>query len=197
MGSNFLVVLAVSFLLPFAALNDSLSTFLRIVWWAVLPGLFLGGIIDYFVPDGFVVRALGKRSKATLINAVITGFRMSACSHGILRSPSSCIKRVPGCRPSSVSAGVAVVKPASDSAAVRFPRLETGFDRRWRHADRVDNGIRLYRARSARLDRRAGQGRCRLKTSPGAASRTSGSIRRSKALRLEQCRWRTRCSGGS
>ena len=84
MGSVFLAVLAVSFLPPFAALNDSLLSYLAIVWWAVLLGLFLGGIIDYFVPDGFVVRALGKRSKVTLINAVITGFLMSACSHGIL-----------------------------------------------------------------------------------------------------------------
>ena len=84
MGSVFLAVLAISFLSPFAALNDSLLSYLAIVWWAVLLGLFLGGIIDYFVPDGFVVRALGKRSKVTLINAVITGFLMSACSHGIL-----------------------------------------------------------------------------------------------------------------
>jgi uncharacterized membrane protein YraQ (UPF0718 family) len=42
------------------------------------------GIIDFFVPDGFVVRALGKRSKVTLVNAVIAGFLMSACPHGIL-----------------------------------------------------------------------------------------------------------------
>ena len=84
MGSVFLAVLGISFLPPFAALNDSLLSYLAIVWWAVLLGLFLGGVIDYFVPDGFVVRALGKRSKVTLINAVITGFLMSACSHGIL-----------------------------------------------------------------------------------------------------------------
>jgi len=84
MGSIFLVVLALSFLPPLQALNDSLLAYLGIVWWAVLIGLVLGGIIDYFVPDGFVVRALGKRSKVTLINAVIAGFLMSACSHGIL-----------------------------------------------------------------------------------------------------------------
>jgi len=83
-GSIFIAVLLISFLPPFAALNESMLAYLGIVWWAVLIGLFLGGVIDYFVPDGFVVRALGKRSKITLINAVLTGFLMSACSHGIL-----------------------------------------------------------------------------------------------------------------
>ncbi len=83
-GSLFLVVLGVSFLTPFAPLNESLLTYLSIVWWAVLLGLFLGGVIDYFVPDGFIVRLLGQRKKTTLINAVLAGFLMSACSHGIL-----------------------------------------------------------------------------------------------------------------
>jgi uncharacterized membrane protein YraQ (UPF0718 family) len=83
-GSIFLGVLLVSFLSPFEALNESLLSYLGIVWWAVLLGLVLGGIIDYFVPDGFVVRILGRRNKFTLINAVLAGFLMSACSHGIL-----------------------------------------------------------------------------------------------------------------
>ena len=83
-GSLFLAVFAISFLPPFAALNESMLAYVGIVWWAVLLGLFLGGIIDYFVPDGFIVRVLGKRSKVTLINAVVAGFLMSACSHGIL-----------------------------------------------------------------------------------------------------------------
>ncbi|MBT8066600.1 MAG: permease [Gammaproteobacteria bacterium] len=84
MGSIFLAVFAISFLAPFEALNDSMLSYLTIIWWAVLVGLLLGGVIDYFVPDGFIVRVLGKRSKVTLINAVIAGFLMSACSHGIL-----------------------------------------------------------------------------------------------------------------
>ena len=84
MGSVFLGALLISFLPPFEALNDSMLSYLGIVWWAVLLGLVLGGIIDYFVPDGFVVKILGKRSKITLVNAVLAGFLMSACSHGIL-----------------------------------------------------------------------------------------------------------------
>ncbi len=83
-GGVFLAVLLLSFLPPLAALNESLLDYVTIVWWAVLLGLVLGGIIDYFVPDGFVVRLLGQRRKTTLINAVLAGFLMSACSHGIL-----------------------------------------------------------------------------------------------------------------
>ncbi len=83
-GSVFLAVLGLSFLPALAALNESMFEYLRIVWWAVLLGLVLGGFIDYFVPDGFVVRLLGGRSKLTLVNAVLAGFLMSACSHGIL-----------------------------------------------------------------------------------------------------------------
>ena len=83
-GGAFLVVVLVSFLEPLAALNDSLFDYLGIIWWAVLLGLLLGGLIDYFVPDGFIVRFLGPGSRLTLINAVIAGFLMSACSHGIL-----------------------------------------------------------------------------------------------------------------
>ena len=83
-GLVFLAVFAASFLPPLADLNGVLLEYLRIVWWAVLLGLVLGGIIDYFVPDGFVVRFLGRRSKVSLLYAVMTGFLMSACSHGIL-----------------------------------------------------------------------------------------------------------------
>ena len=83
-GGIFAAVLALSFVPGLEALNDSMLSYLGIVWWAVLLGLVLGGIIDYFVPDGFVVRVLGKRRKSTLINAVLAGFLMSACSHGIL-----------------------------------------------------------------------------------------------------------------
>ena len=82
--SVFVGVVALSFLQPFAALNDSLMDYLALIWWAVLLGLALGGIIDYFIPDGFMVRFLGRKRKRTLLYAVIAGFLMSACSHGIL-----------------------------------------------------------------------------------------------------------------
>ncbi len=83
-GGVFLLIFGLSFLDPLSALNESLLSYLSIVWWAVLLGLVLGGVIDYFVPDGVIVRLLGERRKATLLNAVLAGFLMSACSHGIL-----------------------------------------------------------------------------------------------------------------
>lgn len=83
-GSIFLAVLALSFLPPLEALNTALVSYLGIVWWAVLLGLVLGGIIDYFIPDGFIMRFLGQPRKLTLVYAVFAGFLMTACSHGIL-----------------------------------------------------------------------------------------------------------------
>ena len=77
-------VVVLSFLPSFAALNESLMDYLGLIWWAVLLGLVIGGLIDYFVPDGFMIRLLGQRRKRTLFNAVFAGFLMSACSHGIL-----------------------------------------------------------------------------------------------------------------
>jgi len=83
-GSVFLGVVLVSFVAPLQELNDALLGYLEIVWWAVLLGLLVGGIISYFVPDGFIIRFLGQRRKLTLVYAVLAGFLMSACSHGIL-----------------------------------------------------------------------------------------------------------------
>ncbi len=83
-GVIFLAMLALSFLPVLQPLNDALLVYLGIIWWAVLLGLLLGGIIDYFVPDGFVIRFLGQQRKLTLVYAVVAGFLMSACSHGIL-----------------------------------------------------------------------------------------------------------------
>jgi uncharacterized protein len=67
-----------------SVLLDSYLDYLKLIWWAVLLGFFLGGMIEYFVPDGFVFKFLGGRKPLTLLYAVIAGFIMSACSHGIL-----------------------------------------------------------------------------------------------------------------
>lgn len=47
-------------------------------------GLFLGGLVDYLVPEEFIFKYLGKRKKRSLFFAVFAGFLLSACSHGIL-----------------------------------------------------------------------------------------------------------------
>jgi uncharacterized protein len=80
----FIAVFLLSYLPFLSRLNKSLVSYINTVWWAVLLGFFFAGLIDYFVPEGFVYRFLGKRKKRTIITAVLAGFLMSACSHGIL-----------------------------------------------------------------------------------------------------------------
>lgn len=83
-GGVFALILALSFLPPLAALNESLLAYIGQIWWAVLLGLGLGGLIEYFVPEGFIFRFLGQQRLRSVFYAVIGGFIMSACSHGIL-----------------------------------------------------------------------------------------------------------------
>lgn len=65
-------------------LLDSYLDYLKLIWWAVLLGLVLGGMVEYFVPNEFIYKYLGRHRPMTLIYSVIGGFLMSACSHGIL-----------------------------------------------------------------------------------------------------------------
>jgi len=71
----------VSFLRPF---RESLFMYFGRIWWAVLVGLFLGGMIDYFIPREYISSILAKPRKRTIFYSVILGFFMSSCSHGIL-----------------------------------------------------------------------------------------------------------------
>jgi uncharacterized membrane protein YraQ (UPF0718 family) len=83
-GSLFVIVLLISFLPFFEKLNESLLSYIKLIWWAVILGLFMGGIIDYFVPEEFIFKYLGQKKKRTIFYSVLAGFLMSACSHGIL-----------------------------------------------------------------------------------------------------------------
>ncbi|MBW2966533.1 permease, partial [Candidatus Woesearchaeota archaeon] len=77
----FVISYFVSFLNP---LFDALWDYLKLIWWAVLLGLGLGGVIDYFVPREYIEKYLGRHEKKSILYSVIFGFLMSACSHGIL-----------------------------------------------------------------------------------------------------------------
>ncbi len=79
-----LFLVAVSFLPPLSALNASLLEYLRLLAIPLAAGFLLGGAVDYFVPDGFIYRYLGKTGKSSLLYALAGGFLMSSCSHGIL-----------------------------------------------------------------------------------------------------------------
>jgi len=63
---------------------DALREYFLMVWWAILFGFLVGGIIDYFIPRQYIEKYLSRHRKRTIIYSVIFGFFMSACSHGIL-----------------------------------------------------------------------------------------------------------------
>ena len=74
-----------SYLLPILEpFRKSLLMYFRRIWWAILLGLALGGIIDRFIPREYISHFLAKPKKSTIFYSVILGFFMSACSHGIL-----------------------------------------------------------------------------------------------------------------
>jgi len=78
-------LIGASFFLPFLEpFRAGFLKYLRAIWWAVVLGLVLGGVIDYYVPREYISKVLARRSPRTIFNAVFLGFLMSACSHGIL-----------------------------------------------------------------------------------------------------------------
>jgi uncharacterized membrane protein YraQ (UPF0718 family) len=83
-GFIFVAVFLVSFLPSLSSLNKSLIAYTKLIWWAILLGLLVGGLIDYFVPRDFIFKYLGQKKKSSLFYAVLAGFLMSVCSHGIL-----------------------------------------------------------------------------------------------------------------
>ena len=81
LASLVLLSYAVPILVPF---RKTLFIYFKTIWWAILLGLLLGGIIDYYVPREIISHILAKPKKRTIFYSVILGFFMSACSHGIL-----------------------------------------------------------------------------------------------------------------
>lgn len=63
---------------------DAFIDYLILIWWAILLGFFIGGIIDYFIPREYIQKYLSRHQKKTIIYSILFGFLMSACSHGIL-----------------------------------------------------------------------------------------------------------------
>ena len=83
-GAIFVAVYLISFIPVLSGLHESLVGYISVIWWAVLLGFFLGGIIDYFVSQEFIFSFLGKKRFSSLVYAVFAGLLLSACSHGIL-----------------------------------------------------------------------------------------------------------------
>ena len=63
---------------------QAFTDYFVLIWWAVLLGFLVGGIIDYYVPNEYVKKYLSQHRKRTIIYAVVFGFFASACSHGVL-----------------------------------------------------------------------------------------------------------------
>ena len=72
---------AIPLLEPF---RKTLLIYFRRIWWAILLGFFLGGVIDHYVPREYISHILASHRKRTIFYSVILGFFMSACCHGIL-----------------------------------------------------------------------------------------------------------------
>ncbi|MFH1503982.1 MAG: permease, partial [Candidatus Omnitrophota bacterium] len=80
-----LVSILLSFVLPFLVpFKETLLSYIKKIWWAILLGIFLGGVIDHYVPREYFSQVLARPKKRTILYSVILGFFMSVCSHGIL-----------------------------------------------------------------------------------------------------------------
>ena len=78
------LILASLFVAQLKPFLNAFIDYLRIIWWAILIGFLLGGIIDYFIPQEYIKKYLSRHQKRTIFYSIIFGFLMSACSHGIL-----------------------------------------------------------------------------------------------------------------
>lgn len=84
-GAIVIVLLVVGYFIPF--LNpffEALVDYIKLIWWAVLLGFIIGGVIDYFIPSNYIKKYLSRHQKRTILYSIIFGFLMTACSHGIL-----------------------------------------------------------------------------------------------------------------
>jgi len=72
------------FLDPEKKFFNAFMDYLILIWWAIILGFFIGGIIDYFIPRAYIQKYLSRHQKRTIIYSILFGFLMSACSHGIL-----------------------------------------------------------------------------------------------------------------
>lgn len=62
----------------------SINSYIKLIWIPILLGLFIGGFIDYFIPNEYISKYLAQKNKSTIFYSVLLGFLMSGCSHGIL-----------------------------------------------------------------------------------------------------------------
>lgn len=79
------ILLALGYFLPILKpFTLAFIDYLKMIWWAILVGFLMGGIIDFFVPRQYIEKYLSRHRKRTILYSILFGFIMTACSHGIL-----------------------------------------------------------------------------------------------------------------
>ncbi|MBI4357909.1 MAG: permease [Candidatus Omnitrophica bacterium] len=68
----------------FQAFRISLLEYVRILWFPLLLGFLVGGLIDYYIPREYISKLLARKNKRTIFLSAGLGFLASACSHGVL-----------------------------------------------------------------------------------------------------------------
>ena len=58
--------------------------YLEMLLWPVSLGIFLGGLLDYYVPREYISKHLAHKGRRTILLSASLGILMSACSHGII-----------------------------------------------------------------------------------------------------------------
>ncbi len=80
-----LAILTAAYFIPsLSPVLDAFLDYLGLIWWAILLGFLIGGLIDHFVPQNYISKFLARSEKRTILYATGLGFIMAACSHGIL-----------------------------------------------------------------------------------------------------------------
>ncbi|MBF0122110.1 MAG: permease [Candidatus Omnitrophica bacterium] len=96
-------VLAASFMVPLlVAFREVFTGYVRILFWPLVLGLLVGGVIDYYIPREYVSLILAGKKRRNILYAVVWGFTMTLCCHGILAIAIQLYKK--GAAPSSVVA---------------------------------------------------------------------------------------------
>ncbi len=98
-----LTAIALSYHVPFLApFRHAFALYARMLFWPLVLGLVIGGVIDYYVPREYISHILSGKRKRSIIYAVLWGFLMTLCSHGILALAVQLYKK--GASPASVVA---------------------------------------------------------------------------------------------
>lgn len=72
------------FLEPLRMFQHHFLEYSGMVWFPLLLGFLIGGLIEVYVPRGYIIKLLAQKSPQTIFRATALGFIFSGCSHGCL-----------------------------------------------------------------------------------------------------------------